>query len=107
MKNWFWETSCQVIQALDWAPSYVVMADKYLERLFGMFILPGYNEAGVPTVLALPHCSSVHTFGMKQHLDIVLIDGCGKVIALHENVGPGCMVGDKRAELILERFHVG
>jgi uncharacterized protein len=50
----------------------------------------------------IPHCSSVHTFGMRFALDIVFLDGCGRPLSVSRGVSRCRIVFDRRAEAALE-----
>jgi uncharacterized membrane protein (UPF0127 family) len=54
--------------------------------------------------LLLVPCRAVHTFGMKQALDIAFIDSFGKVTKSLRDVGPRRSLQDRRACAVLERF---
>ena len=68
-------------------------------RLLGLSQLDR-EEAGAG--LLIPRCSSVHTFGMRFALDLVLLDGCGRALAVHREVPPRRLVSHRRAAAVLE-----
>ena len=49
-------------------------------------------------------CNSVHTIGMKEHLDIAFLSPRSKVLAVHFEVGPGSLLKNQEADVVLERF---
>ena len=79
-------------------------------RLLGLALL---RRARAGTGLLIPDCRSVHTFGMRFPLDIVFLDGERRGIAVSPHVGPGRVVGCRRADAVLElpgrgeRFRAG
>jgi trehalose synthase len=52
--------------------------------------------------LLITRCSSVHTFGMRFALDLVLLDGAGGALAIHRGVPPRRLVFHRRAAAVLE-----
>lgn len=77
----------------------VPVASTWRSRLLGLALLPR-GRAG-PGLL-LPRCRSVHTLGMRFDLDLVFLDGLGKVVALRRSVRPGRVAGCRAAECVLE-----
>jgi uncharacterized membrane protein (UPF0127 family) len=68
-------------------------------RLFGLSHLDR-DEAGAG--LLIPHCSSVHTFGMRFELDLVFLDRDGRPGSRRRRVPPRRFVWDRRASAVLE-----
>lgn len=68
-------------------------------RLLGLAGLPR-ERAGEG--LLIPRCASVHTFGMRFALDLVFLDGEGRVLAVHRGVPPRRLRGCRRAAAVLE-----
>lgn len=68
-------------------------------RLLGLAWLP-VERAG--SGLLIPRCASVHTFGMRFDLDVVFLDGAGRVLARHLAVPPRRLLCDRRARAVLE-----
>lgn len=77
----------------------VRVADRPWSRLLGLAGLP-LERAGAG--LLIPHCRSVHTFGMRFALDVVFLDDAGEVVAVHRRVGPVRIVSERRAIAALE-----
>ncbi len=69
-------------------------------RLLGLALLDR-EDAGAG--LLIPHCRSVHTFGMRFALDLVFLDGEGRLTSVHRAVPPRRLVWDRRAVAVLER----
>lgn len=71
-----------------------------MERLRGLLGTTPHAEP-----VALVGCSSVHTFGMRYHLDIAFVGSSGLVLGVWRSVPPGRVVGARRAWITLERPH--
>jgi hypothetical protein len=68
-------------------------------RLLGLALL-GRERAG-PGLL-IPSCSSVHTFGMRFPLDVVFLDGAGRVLRVVRAVPARRAVAMRGAAALLE-----
>ena len=68
-------------------------------RLLGLAWLP-LQRAG--SGLLIPGCASIHTFGMRFPLDVVFLDGAGRVLALQLAVRPRRLLCHRRARAVLE-----
>jgi uncharacterized membrane protein (UPF0127 family) len=77
----------------------VPVAATTLSRLLGLTLI-GREHAGAG--LLIPRCRSVHTLGMRFPLDLVFLDGGGRVIELHRGVPPGRFIGCAAAMAVLE-----
>lgn len=55
-------------------------------------------------VLLLMPCHDIHTFGMKNNLDIAFVDTAGYVMETHYNISPSHRFRCKGAAAVLERF---
>jgi trehalose synthase len=77
----------------------VPVASSFRSRLLGLARLDG-DEAG-PGLL-IPGCSSVHTFGMRFHLDLVFLDRAGRPVSVRREVPPRRFASDRRARAVLE-----
>lgn len=60
------------------------------------------HGAGARPVL-FPRCSSVHTFGMRYAIDVLMADGAGLVVASWRALPPGRVVWSRGARHTLER----
>jgi uncharacterized membrane protein (UPF0127 family) len=69
------------------------------ERMRGLL---GRDHLPRDEALLLEHCGSVHTFGMRFAIDVVLLDRRERVIAIHRNVPRRRMVLSLRATQALE-----
>lgn len=77
----------------------VARATTPLSRLLGLALL---DELSPGLALHLPRCHSVHTLGMRFALDLVFLDRRGAVVRTATDVGPGRLVGCRRARSVLE-----
>jgi len=71
----------------------IIEARGRIGRLVG---LAGRRDPPAAVALHLPHCRSVHTFGMRFALDLVWLDGAGDVVRIDRAVRP-CRVRTCRA----------
>ena len=96
-----------VMGRLDRLPSRVLddglvvhEATTLRSRLLGLAFLrampPGH-------ALLIPHCRSVHTFGMRFAIDITFLDERGKPLRTERNVKPCRVVSCSTAFAVLER----
>jgi uncharacterized membrane protein (UPF0127 family) len=77
----------------------VLVAATRVSRLLGLALLRR-RRAG-PGLL-IPRCRSVHTFGMRFRLDVLFLDGDGRVVELRRAIPPGRVVRCSRAMAVLE-----
>src|SRR3954453_23084002 len=77
----------------------IPVATTHLSRLLGLALLP--RERAGPGLL-IPLCSSVHTFGMRFALDVLFLDGDGRVIELRRGVPPRRVIRCPGAVAVLE-----
>ncbi|HKJ35551.1 MAG TPA: DUF192 domain-containing protein [Solirubrobacterales bacterium] len=77
----------------------VPVASCYLPRLLG---LAGLRRERAGSGLLLPDCRGVHTLGMRFEIDVVFLDGAGRVLRSEPRVGPGRFIADRRAVAVLE-----
>jgi hypothetical protein len=77
----------------------VPVASTRSARLLGLALLER-EEAGEG--LLIPACRSVHTFGMRFALDLLFLDGAGRVIELRREVGARRLVRCRGADGVLE-----
>ena len=77
----------------------VPVAARPLSRLLGLALL-SRERAGAG--LLIPHCRSVHTFGMRFRLDLVFLDAEGRVVELRRAVPPGRFIRCSGAMAVLE-----
>jgi len=77
----------------------VPLATTWLSRVLGLALLSrGRAGAG----LLIPGCRSVHTFGMRFHLDLLFLDSEGVVVEFCRDVPPGRFFRCRRAAAVLE-----
>jgi uncharacterized membrane protein (UPF0127 family) len=77
----------------------VPVAQGYRARLLG---LAGLRREQAGAGLLLPHCASVHTFGMRFRLDLVFLDRRGRPLAVRLGVRPCRVAGHRGAAAVLE-----
>lgn len=77
----------------------IPVAKDFRTRLRGL-AFRDRDEAG-PGLL-IPHCASVHTFGMRFALDVFFLDAEGLVLSVRYRVPPRRIVWDRGASAVLE-----
>ena len=55
-------------------------------------------------MLVLAPCASVHTFGMRERIDIAFVGADGKVVRSDRRVRPGRVLSCPSAVAVVERF---
>jgi uncharacterized protein len=74
------------------------VARGFRQRLIGL----AWARSPRADALLLPHCRSVHTFGMRFPLDLVFLDFELREVSLRRAVPPGRVAFERRAEAVLE-----
>ncbi len=77
----------------------VPVATTGLSRLLGLAFLP---RARAGAGLLIPGCRSVHTFGMRFDLDLLFLDGEGRVLDIRRSVPARRMARCPAANSVLE-----
>lgn len=83
----------------------MIIAQGFFTRLRGLLGTNASWGSG-NTVLVIPQCAGVHTFGMRYALDIAFIDMHGVVLRAERKVTPGHLLSCKGAVFVLERPHI-
>jgi uncharacterized membrane protein (UPF0127 family) len=70
-------------------------------RLLGLALL---RDGALPPghALLIPHCRSVHTFGMRFRIDVLFLDERGRVLRIERAVPPRRVLACRRAFAVLE-----
>lgn len=76
----------------------LIVAGSFIERVRG-FLAP--RPPGC--VLMIVPCSSIHTFGMGNDLDVAFVGIDGRVLYSERSVRPGRVVRVRHAQAVLER----
>jgi uncharacterized membrane protein (UPF0127 family) len=69
-------------------------------RVMGLAFL---RELPSGHALLIPHCRSVHTFGMRFPLDVVFLDERGRTLRVERGVKPRRLLTCRGAFAVLER----
>lgn len=77
----------------------VPVASDPVTRLVGLTMM---RRGRAGPGLFIPHCHSVHTFGMLFGLDVAFLDSDRKLIELRRDVPPGRIVRNSQADAVLE-----
>jgi uncharacterized protein len=81
------------------APLRVFHARSFVARLFGLL---GGRRLAPDEALLLEPCSSVHTFGMRYPIDVVMLDEDGRVLATRSALQPLRLAAARRTCRVLE-----
>jgi uncharacterized protein len=74
------------------------VARRFRERLLGL----AWSRSPRAAALLLPHCRSVHTFGMRFPLDLYWLDGGGDIVRVDLAVPPRRIVRCRDAQSVIE-----
>jgi uncharacterized membrane protein (UPF0127 family) len=77
----------------------LMVAAGIFERMRGLL---GHAPLGQSQGMLLPGCGMIHTFGMRYPIDVVYLDGKGKVVKVTPALAAGRMGGHWRARTVLE-----
>jgi hypothetical protein len=77
----------------------IPVATTWLSRLLGLALVTR-ERAGYG--LLIPGCRSVHTIGMRFRLDLLFLDGEGRVVEVRRDVPAGRFFVCRRATAVLE-----
>jgi len=75
------------------------LAHTWRARLLGLALLPGLD---LDEALVIPHCTSVHTFGMRFEIDVVFVDHDWLPIYIEYGVGPRRVLRSRFARSVIE-----
>ena len=75
------------------------LAHTWRTRLLGLALLPGLDP---DEALVIPHCTSVHTFGMRFEIDVVFVDHDWLPIYIEYGVGPRRVLRSRFARSVIE-----
>jgi hypothetical protein len=75
------------------------LAHTWRARLLGLAFMPGLHR---DDALVIPHCTSVHTFGMRFEIDVVFVDRDWLPIYIEYGVGPGRVLRSRFARSVIE-----
>lgn len=75
------------------------LAHTWRARLLGLALLYGIDP---DEALVIPHCTSVHTFGMRFPIDVVFVDRDWLPIYVEYGVGPRRVLRSRFARSVIE-----
>lgn len=84
----------------------VKMATSYGARARGL-LLRDASWLGDDGVLILSPCKSVHTFGMRQRIDIAFVGRDGTILRSERSVAPMRTMSRAGSVAVIERFSTG
>ena len=75
------------------------LAHTWRARLLGLALMP---ELDPDEALVIPHCTSVHTLGMRFGIDVVFVDRDWLPIYIEYGVRPGRVLRSRCARSVIE-----
>ncbi|MDD4601999.1 hypothetical protein SDC9_14761 [bioreactor metagenome] len=75
------------------------MADSFFKRLRGLL---GTKQLPMGEGLIIKPCSSVHTFGMAYHIDVLFIDKDNSIVKIAADLGPRQMAVCSGSAYVIE-----
>ena len=63
----------------------VIKMNTFFKRLKGLM----FKKEKIKDIYMFPRCSSIHTFFMKQNIDICILDKNYKIVYLHKSLEKG------------------
>jgi hypothetical protein len=75
------------------------LAHTWRARLLGLALMPWLDP---DDALVIPHCTSVHTFGMRFPIDVVFVDRSWEPIYIEYEVGPRRVLRSRFARSVIE-----
>jgi uncharacterized membrane protein (UPF0127 family) len=77
-----------------------MVAGTVISRLIGML---NDRVCSNGEILMLTPCHSIHTYGMREALDIAFVANDGLILAVYDSLAPGRHVTCSEAAFVLER----
>ncbi len=77
----------------------VVICRSLKSRILGLF-----DRSLLKRVICITPCNAIHTFGLKNVIDVCFCDSDLQVIASHRNVLPWKYISCTRSSFVLERI---
>ncbi len=65
----------------------IVIAKSFKKRLFGLM-----GKTNIDYGMLFPNCNSIHTYFMKENIDIVGLDENNEVIYMYQNLEPNRII---------------
>ena len=61
----------------------IKIANSFKDKLVGLM-----NKTNIDYGLLIPNCKSIHTFFMKESIDVLLLDKDNRILMINRNVKP-------------------
>ena len=61
----------------------IIIADSFFKRLFGLM-----NKKNIDYGMFFPKCNAIHTFFMREAIDVIGMDENNKIIFIRDNIKP-------------------
>lgn len=78
----------------------VYIAETYFQKLRGLLGIK--SQDFFPNAIAIKDCKSIHTFGMKNKLDVIFISHDDVVVKVYRNLKPNRILSQKNSVYVLE-----
>jgi len=77
----------------------VIIADNFKNKLLGLM-----GKKNIDYALLIKNCKSIHTFFMKEYIDVLLLDQSNKILKINRNVKPNKILifNNKKRTNVLE-----
>ena len=77
----------------------IIIAKTFKNKLIGLM-----NKKNIDYGLLIPDCKSIHTFFMKESIDILLLDKNNRILMINRNIKPNKIIifHNKKRTNILE-----
>ena len=69
----------------------IKLCNNFFNRLKGLMFQKNFNYG-----LCFPHCNSIHTFFMKDNIDVIMTDKEHKVLHIYNNLKPNRIILPKK-----------
>ncbi len=67
------------------------VCNSFKSRFFGLM-----GKVNIKDIYIFPKCNSIHTFFMKENIDVVMLDKSGNVLKVYNNLQPWKVILPKK-----------
>ena len=61
----------------------IIIAKSFKDKLLGLM-----NKTNINYGLLIPNCKSIHTYFMKESIDVILLDKNNRILMINRNIKP-------------------
>ena len=65
----------------------IKIADNFKDKLIGLMFKENINYG-----LLIKNCKSIHTFFMKENIDVLLLDNTNRILMINRNIKPNKII---------------